>query len=190
LAAVASMAIACAAAACAAQRVPVFAAEGLATRDIESIVVAPMIDERAFPETQLPVANYIAQAAQSALQRKGYRVAADGVQAAPPRLTVSLMAADAAALPALSARYALWVAVERLETDDSDVGLDTRVRLAGVLVDSESKEILWRDRAERESSISGAGLAVVSPSVRTYEAVFTAMHSLLETLPGRGGGSK
>jgi hypothetical protein len=80
----------------------------------------------------------------------------------------------------------LWIAVDRVDTESSSIGLDTRVRLAGTLVDTATQKVVWRDRAERESSISGAGLATVSPSARTYEAVYRTVTTLLDSLPDRG----
>jgi len=172
--------------ACAAQRMPIHAVPDLGSRRIVEISVGPLVEERAFPEAQLPLAQYVQHAAEQTLARKGYepRLVLD-----PPlvRLDAPLVDAPAASLPPLPSRYALWVAAELMETDSSDIGLDTRLRLAGVLVDTEAGEVLWRDRAEAESSISGAGFAVLNPSIRTYEAVSQAMNKLLLTLPDSSG---
>jgi hypothetical protein len=171
-------------AACSTRREPLYAAPGLATRGLRVVAVAPLAEERAFPETQVPLATYVGHAADQVLRAKGYEPLLVG---SPPVVNLNAPVLDAAAqdLPALAERYGLWIAVELTDTDSSGVGLDTRVRLAGVLVDSGSGEILWRDRAERESSISGAGFAAISPSVRTYQAVSLAVGTLLETLPDR-----
>jgi hypothetical protein len=170
--------------ACATQRTPIHAVPDLGSRPIVEISIGPLVEERAFPEKQLPLAQYVQHAAEHTLERKGYeaRLVLD-----PPlvRLDEPLVDAPAASLPPSPSRYALWVAAELMETDSSDIGLDTRLRLAGVLVDTEAGEILWRDRAEAESSISGAGFAVLNPSIRTYEAVSQAMNKLLLTLPDR-----
>ena len=171
-----------ASAACSARREPLYLAPGLEARNIRVVAVAPLVEERAFPETQVPLATYIGHAADQALRAKGYEPHV--VEAPVVKLDARVLDAAASDLPALPERYGLWIAVELTDTDSSGVGLDTRVRLAGVLVDG-SDEILWRDRAERESSISGAGFAVISPSVRTYEAVHQAVATLLATLPDR-----
>jgi hypothetical protein len=151
-------AVALSLAACA-PRQPVYVSPALDTQAIRAIGVAPLVEERAFPETQVPLATYVAQAAERALSQHGYEAHA---YAAPPvvRLEEPLLDAEAAALPDLPDRYGLWIAVELLETDSSYPGLDTRVRLAGILVDDETDEVLRRDLAfcaDVRSRVSGRG---------------------------------
>src|SRR6185295_3107306 len=147
--------------ACAAQRTPIYSAPDLGSLEINEVAVAPLVEERAFPETQVPLAQYVQHAAEQSLGRKGYEAQ---LVLDPPlvRLDRPLIDAPASALAPSPSRYTLWVAAELMETDDSgEIGLDTRLRLAGVLVDTEAGEVLWRDRAEAESSISGAGFAAI-----------------------------
>jgi hypothetical protein len=182
------IAVAAVAGACATERrEPIFAAAGLDTRPVKTVTVAPVVEERAFPETQAPLVSYVMHAAERVLENKGYDARA--AETGPVQLDAPLLDARggvlAAAAPAAAGPYSLWIALERVDMDNTDIGLDTRVRVSGVLLDAERGEILWRDRAERESSISGQGFATISPSVRTYEAVYAAVGSLLESLPDR-----
>ena len=167
-----------------------YAAADLSDMRIRSVTLAPVVDERAFPETQVPIASYIREATGRALARKGYE---SSVTADPElvRLSEPLLDSSGATLVdrfTAGAPYVLWIGIERVDTESSGgIGLDTRVVLTGTLVDTTNHAVVWRDRAARESSISGAGVAMISPSVRTYEAVLQAVTTLLDSLPDRSG---
>ena len=174
-------------ASCAAERRAIYSAPDLAQRGIGSIQVAAIADERPFPGAQLAIGSQVGHALVQALSARGYRTVSLGRAAAPAvDAVIDASAAELLAAAPAGERYLLFVSVEQIRFELDEIGSDARVRLAAVLVDAEAREVVWRDRAEQESSIAGAGLARTSLSVPRYEAIYRTAVSLVSSLPQAG----
>jgi len=177
-------------ASCGPTRLPQYLSADLAEDkiDVTSISLMPVIDLREDQFDNVNIASQARSASKRLLAARGYVVVPD-TAATPDRPLSSgeLAAMSDAELAELGEAHSpvlLYVYVEKLDREFTDAGEQSRVTVSGVLIDRQTKQPLWRDKAVGQSNMTGLFTVLTGPSTE-YEAVYQALRYLFSTIPKR-----
>jgi len=152
------------------------------------LVLMPISDERAQRFEDVEVSRYVRDAAVRVLARKGYaavprdEIAGRGL-AAPQNLE-EMTASDLAALAPKGADGLLFLSLTRVDRGYTYGGDDYAVSVSGVVVDADTRTIVWRGSGSGRTSLGGF-FHVFSPRSPAYDAVYSALKNLFRTVPKR-----